>query len=205
MKCGLLLKSIYLTTRILKSNKEVLYLRSDYLMTIRKTLRHKSLPLILAGLVGGCSMTEPKTEPLIDFAQITDLSIPAPVRNAYNFVTSKANRSSRNPSTFSYGANFTLEGIDYEVIAQGDMGGRSLRIKTSAAPHSFMLMDGYGGKPLDGILDYAGLSHQTEEGHLVDSEFKFAEDFQSRFEINCNRISSALHNPDVRVVYSSTN
>lgn len=173
-------------------------------MTIRETLKQKSLPLILASTVIGCSTAEPKQE-VIDFAQITDPSIPIAVRETYNFITFNANRSKRNPSKFSYGANFQLEGIDYEVKAQRDSNGRSLRIKTSANPHSFILIDGYNGRPLDGINDYAGLSHETEKGHRVDSEFRFAEDFQPSFDTSCSKISSALRDPKVNVVYSSTN
>jgi hypothetical protein len=171
-------------------------------MTIRETFKQKSLPLILAGVIGGCSTVEPKE--LIDFSQITDPSIPISVRDTYNFITLNA-RSSRNPSSFSYGANFSLNGRDYEVLAQRNSKGKSLRITTSDISHEFILIDGYGGKPLDGITDYAGLKHTTEKGHSVDSEFKFPEDFQSSFDINCTNISSALRNPQVNVVYSSTN
>ncbi|MBT4577186.1 hypothetical protein HOM13_00500 [Candidatus Woesearchaeota archaeon] len=172
-------------------------------MTIRETLKQTSLPLILAGLMGSCSTVKPQET--IDFAQITDSSIPTAIRDTYNFITLNANRSSRNPSTFSYGANFSLDGKNYDVLAQRNSNGRSLRVTTSNKPHKFILIDGYGGKPLDGITDYAGLKHTTEKGHSVDSEFKFPEDFQSSFDFKCTKISSALRNPQIDVTYSSTN
>ena len=97
-------------------------------MTIRETLKQTSLPLILAGLMGSCSTVKPQET--IDFAQITDSSIPTAIRDTYNFITLNANRSSRNPSTFSYGANFSLDGKNYDVLAQRNSNGRSLRVTT---------------------------------------------------------------------------
>ncbi len=168
-------------------------------MTLKETL-NKSLPLIL---LGACAT--PQATTFVDSPQINDLSVPKTVRDAYNVLTINANRSNRNPRTFSFGANFSVDDVTYEVTAVRNFDERSLKVKTFDGIHSFVYIDGFQNSPLDGIIDYAGLSYNTQDGHSVDSEFKFQEDFQLDFDRVCNLIGSSLKDHSVDVRYFSTN